>query len=113
MFLERDGLNIITPPKQRSEIVKFLIQLFGGFSGLLWCGAILCFVAYTVNEARFSNVPEDYVSREPPSPDIDLWLRSVAFSGHCAVTGRYHNKHFLVLSGVREYFSCDDSLRLY
>jgi len=46
--LLRDGLNVLTPPKTRSAVVKLMIQLFGGFAALLWCGALLCFIAYTV-----------------------------------------------------------------
>ena len=61
-FLARDGPNAITPPKQRSEIVKFLLQLFGGFSALLWIGVALCFLAYTIQEVSTPNGPKDYVS---------------------------------------------------
>lgn len=39
---------MLTPPKTKSEWVKFAAQLFGGFSLLLWIGAILCVVAYTI-----------------------------------------------------------------
>lgn len=45
---ERDGPNALTPPKTTPEWVKFCNQLFGGFSMLLWIGAILCYVAYTI-----------------------------------------------------------------
>lgn len=45
---ERDGPNALTPPKTTPEWVKFCKQLFGGFSTLLWIGAILCFVAYSI-----------------------------------------------------------------
>lgn len=48
--LKRDGLNALTPPKQTSEWIKFFHHLFGGFSLLLWAGAILCFIAYTIQE---------------------------------------------------------------
>lgn len=37
-FLERDGPNALTPPKQTPEWVKFCKQLFGGFALLLWIG---------------------------------------------------------------------------
>ncbi|ESO09176.1 hypothetical protein HELRODRAFT_92935, partial [Helobdella robusta] len=47
-ILERDGPNQLTPPKTTPEWVKFCKQLFGGFSILLWVGAILCFVAYSI-----------------------------------------------------------------
>lgn len=46
--LERDGLNQLTPPQTTPEWIKFCKQLFGGFSLLLWIGAILCFVAYFI-----------------------------------------------------------------
>uniref|UniRef100_A0AAY4AD87 Sodium/potassium-transporting ATPase subunit alpha n=1 Tax=Denticeps clupeoides TaxID=299321 RepID=A0AAY4AD87_9TELE len=40
-FLARDGPNALTPPPTTPEWVKFCRQLFGGFSILLWIGAIL------------------------------------------------------------------------
>ncbi|XP_053460499.1 sodium/potassium-transporting ATPase subunit alpha-4 [Nycticebus coucang] len=47
-ILARDGPNALTPPPTTPEWVKFCKQLFGGFSLLLWTGAILCFLAYEV-----------------------------------------------------------------
>ncbi|XP_059269515.1 sodium/potassium-transporting ATPase subunit alpha-4 [Mustela nigripes] len=47
-ILKRDGPNALTPPPTTSEWIKFCKQLFGGFSILLWIGAILCFVAYGI-----------------------------------------------------------------
>ncbi|KAG9509361.1 Sodium/potassium-transporting ATPase subunit alpha [Fragariocoptes setiger] len=47
-LLLKYGPNQLTPPKTTSEWVKFAAQLFGGFSLLLWIGAILCFVAYSI-----------------------------------------------------------------
>lgn len=47
-IMERDGPNALTPPKKTPEWVKFCKQLFGGFSTLLWIGAILCYVAYSI-----------------------------------------------------------------
>ena len=44
--LERLGPNALTPPAQKSEIVKFLEKLFDFFACLLWFGAILCFISY-------------------------------------------------------------------
>jgi sodium/potassium-transporting ATPase subunit alpha len=49
--LEVDGLNQLTPPRETPEWVKFMIELFGGFSALLWTGSILCFIAYGVQVA--------------------------------------------------------------
>uniref|UniRef100_A0A4W4G2Y1 Sodium/potassium-transporting ATPase subunit alpha n=1 Tax=Electrophorus electricus TaxID=8005 RepID=A0A4W4G2Y1_ELEEL len=50
-ILERDGPNALTPPPTTPEWVKFCKQLFGGFSILLWIGAILCFFAYSIQVA--------------------------------------------------------------
>ncbi|XP_065207091.1 sodium/potassium-transporting ATPase subunit alpha isoform X1 [Planococcus citri] len=47
-ILERDGPNALTPPKTTPEWVKFCKQLFGGFALLLWIGAALCFIAYSI-----------------------------------------------------------------
>uniref|UniRef100_A0A7N6B021 Sodium/potassium-transporting ATPase subunit alpha n=1 Tax=Anabas testudineus TaxID=64144 RepID=A0A7N6B021_ANATE len=49
--LLRDGPNALTPPPTTPEWVKFCRQLFGGFSILLWTGAILCFLAYAIQAA--------------------------------------------------------------
>lgn len=58
-FLEQDGLNELTPPKTTPEWIKFCKQLFGGFSTLLWIGAILCFVAYTIEASNNANAMKD------------------------------------------------------
>lgn len=50
-FLIRDGPNALTPPLTTPECVKFCHQLFGGFSILLWIGAFLCFMAYSIQTA--------------------------------------------------------------
>ncbi|XP_035537787.1 sodium/potassium-transporting ATPase subunit alpha-3a [Morone saxatilis] len=50
-YLDRDGPNALTPPPTTPEWVKFCRQLFGGFSILLWIGAILCFLAYAIQAA--------------------------------------------------------------
>ncbi|XP_078415777.1 sodium/potassium-transporting ATPase subunit alpha [Cetorhinus maximus] len=49
--LARDGPNALTPPPTTPEWIKFCRQLFGGFSILLWIGAILCFLAYGIQAA--------------------------------------------------------------
>ena len=61
--LERDGPNALTPPKTTPEWVKFCKQLFGGFSMLLWVGAILCYVAYAIEVANNPDVLGDNVTR--------------------------------------------------
>lgn len=60
-ILERDGPNALTPPPTTPEWIKFCKQLFGGFCTLLWIGAFLCFLAFTVqitteNESTNDNV---------------------------------------------------------
>ena len=57
--LERDGPNALTPPPTTPEWVKFCQNLFGGFAMLLWLGAILCFVAYSIQATTFEEPPDD------------------------------------------------------
>ncbi|XP_060583896.1 sodium/potassium-transporting ATPase subunit alpha-like [Ruditapes philippinarum] len=59
MVLERDGPNELTPPKTTPEWLKFCKQLFGGFSMLLWIGAILCYIAYSIQASQMEDVPGD------------------------------------------------------
>lgn len=61
-FLLRDGPNALTPPPTTPEWVKFCRQLFGGFSILLWTGAILCFLAYAIQAATEDEPAGDNVS---------------------------------------------------
>ena len=61
MILERDGPNELSPPKTTPEWVKFCKQLFMGFSMLLWIGAILCFVAYSIQASTYEDPPGDNV----------------------------------------------------
>ncbi|XP_072901554.1 sodium/potassium-transporting ATPase subunit alpha [Hemitrygon akajei] len=58
-ILARDGPNALTPPPTTPEWVKFCKQLFGGFSILLWIGAILCFLAYSIQAATAENPAND------------------------------------------------------
>ena len=62
-YLARDGPNALTPPPTTPEWVKFCRQLFGGFSILLWIGAILCFLAYAIQAATEDEPAGDNVSR--------------------------------------------------
>ncbi|KAG5671708.1 hypothetical protein PVAND_001888 [Polypedilum vanderplanki] len=57
--LERDGPNALTPPKQTPEWVKFCKNLFGGFALLLWIGAILCFIAYSIQASTVEEPADD------------------------------------------------------
>ena len=61
-ILLRDGPNALTPPKKTSEWVKFSKNLFGGFAMLLWIGAILCFIAYSIQVTSSDEAPDDNVS---------------------------------------------------
>lgn len=56
---ERDGPNALTPPKKIPEWVKFCKNLFGGFALLLWIGAVLCFIAYSIQAGTFDEAPDD------------------------------------------------------
>uniref|UniRef100_G1SSX6 Sodium/potassium-transporting ATPase subunit alpha n=1 Tax=Oryctolagus cuniculus TaxID=9986 RepID=G1SSX6_RABIT len=47
-LLAQNGPNALTPPKQTPEIIKFLKQMVGGFSILLWVGAVLCWIAFGI-----------------------------------------------------------------
>ncbi|XP_055950188.1 sodium/potassium-transporting ATPase subunit alpha-like isoform X2 [Argiope bruennichi] len=58
-ILERDGPNALTPPKKTPEWVKFCKQLFGGFAILLWVGAFLCFIAYSIQSSSLEEAPDD------------------------------------------------------
>lgn len=64
--LARDGPNALTPPPTTPEWVKFCKQLFGGFSTLLWIGAILCFLAYGIQAA----------SEDEPANDNVRWSKN-------------------------------------
>lgn len=61
-ILSRDGPNALTPPKRTPEWVKFSKNLFGGFAMLLWIGALLCFLAYSIQASSFDDATDDNVS---------------------------------------------------
>ncbi|KAL3311739.1 Sodium/potassium-transporting ATPase subunit alpha-1 [Cichlidogyrus casuarinus] len=74
-FLARDGPNCLTPPKKKSELLKFLQALFTGFSLLLWVGAVLCYTVYVVEYIRNNGCDKD-----------NLYLGSV-LAGVVIITG--------------------------
>jgi len=57
--LTKYGFNRLTPPPTTPEWVKFAKLLFGGFSLLLWSGAALCFVSYSLQAATYEDPPDD------------------------------------------------------
>uniref|UniRef100_A0A4W5LZV2 Cation-transporting P-type ATPase N-terminal domain-containing protein n=1 Tax=Hucho hucho TaxID=62062 RepID=A0A4W5LZV2_9TELE len=71
-FLIRDGPNCLTPPPTTPEWIKFCRQLFGGFSILLWTGAILCFLAYAIQAATEDEPAGDNVSHPQAHPHTHM-----------------------------------------
>ena len=56
---EKHGPNALTPPPTTPEWVKFLQALFGGFAMLLWLGAGLCFIAYSIQATTMEQPPDN------------------------------------------------------
>ncbi len=56
---KKHGPNALTPPPTTPEWVKFCQNLFGGFALLLWFGAILCFIAYSIQAGAYEEPPDD------------------------------------------------------
>jgi len=56
---ETYGPNALTPPPTTPEWIKFCKNLFSGFAMLLWIGAILCFVAYSIQATAYEEPPDD------------------------------------------------------
>lgn len=48
--LERDGHNLLTPPKETPWYIKLLLQMVGGFQLMMLGGAILCFIVGPISE---------------------------------------------------------------
>merc|ERR1711887_361102 len=57
--IEKYGLNALTTPPKTPEWAKFCKNMFSGFAMLLWIGAILCFVAYSIQASAFEEPPDD------------------------------------------------------
>merc|ERR1711931_149909 len=53
------GPNALTPPPKTPEWVKFCKCLFSGFAMLLWLGAVLCFIAYSIQATAYEEPPDD------------------------------------------------------
>lgn len=60
--MARDGPNALTPPKATPEIVKFLKQMIGGFSILLWIGAAFSWISFGIQLAQGVDSAFDNVS---------------------------------------------------
>ena len=56
LLLDELGQNLLTPPKQTPAWVKFLKELTGFFSLLLWGGALLCFIGYSIDKSEVSAI---------------------------------------------------------
>lgn len=91
-ILARDGPNALTPPPTTPEWVKFCRQLFGGFSLLLWIGALLCFLAYGIQAA----------TEEEPNND-NLYL-GVVLSAVVIITGCFSYYQEAKSSKIMESF---------
>ena len=52
------GLNQLTPPAKTPEWIKFIKNLFTGFSLLLWAAAILSFMAFGMEHVSSHGDPE-------------------------------------------------------
>merc|ERR1712088_124614 len=57
--LKEHGRNELTPPPTTPEWVKFCQCLFSGFAMLLWLGAFLCFLAYSIQASAYEEPPDD------------------------------------------------------
>jgi len=90
--IERDGLNALTPPKKTPEWIKFCKNLFGGFALLLWVGAILCFIAYSIESA----------SEEEPNND-NLYL-GIVLTTVVIITGIFSYTQEAKASNIMESF---------
>ncbi|CAG2112837.1 unnamed protein product, partial [Medioppia subpectinata] len=76
--LQRDGPNSITPPKVTPEWVRFVQNMFGWFNVLLWIGAALCFIAYTI---QITTLEPDEVP--PDNIYLGVALATVVFISGC------------------------------
>nr|CAD7428469.1 unnamed protein product [Timema monikensis] len=108
--LERDGPNALTPPKQTPEWVKFCKNLFGGFALLLWIGAVLCFIAYSIQASTEDEPADDNVSRglcslarEPRLVWLLLFL-GIVLSAVVIVTGIFSYCQEAKSSAIMESF---------
>ena len=108
-MIEKHGPNALTPPPTTPEWVKFLQALFGGFAMLLWLGAVLCFVAYTIQATTMEQPPDD-----------NLYL-GIVLTAVVVITGIFsyyqESKSSKIMESfknmVRKYFDISDYLFIY
>ncbi|VDK30049.1 unnamed protein product [Gongylonema pulchrum] len=60
-LLQIHGLNVLTPPKKKSELVAVLKCLFGGFNFLLWLGSAASLISYIMERSTDKNASLDNV----------------------------------------------------
>ncbi|XP_045626279.1 sodium/potassium-transporting ATPase subunit alpha [Procambarus clarkii] len=89
---ERDGPNTLTPLQQTPEWIKFCHHLFFGFALLLWMGAILCFIGYSIEASS---------SEEPNNDNLYLGL---ALMGVVIVSGIFSYYQEAKSSAIMESF---------
>lgn len=53
---QKYGFNRLTPPLTMPRWVKFCQHVFEGFSLLLWVGALLCIIAYSIDQSDVDNL---------------------------------------------------------
>ena len=84
--------NALTPPPTTPEWVKFCQNLFGGFAMLLWLGAILCFLAYSIQATTFE---------EPPDDNLYLGIGKICqISGNSALKPQYSEPQYSELFDI-------------
>lgn len=57
--LQTFGYNRLSKPPSKHEVLKFIKNLFGGFSVLLWMGSLFCFLAYAIKVNSNEKNPND------------------------------------------------------
>ena len=58
-IFQRDGPNQLSQPLEPPTWVRFCKNIFGGFSFMLWLGAMLCFAHYSIQSGIHAEVPTD------------------------------------------------------
>uniref|UniRef100_A0A915Q4X1 Sodium/potassium-transporting ATPase subunit alpha n=1 Tax=Setaria digitata TaxID=48799 RepID=A0A915Q4X1_9BILA len=58
-LLNEYGLNILTPPRKRSELLAILKCLFAGFNFLLWLGSLASVTSYIIEYQQTDNAKLD------------------------------------------------------